>query len=94
MEKEKKEKKEEKKETTTPLIYLGPNLNKFGIINGQVYIGKSEIIKTALNEYPEAKTLFVIVDENLSLTKKQIRTPGTVENILFNKVKDKVNGGK
>lgn len=86
--------KEKKEKNSGPLIYLGPNLLKFGIINGQVYIGKDEIIKTVLNEYPEVKSLFVVVDDNLSLIKKQIRTPGTVENILFNEIKKKIDGGK
>lgn len=77
-----------------PKIYLGPNIAKYGLTQGQVYLCEDELIKTIINEYPGTKKFFISVDENLGKVKQQIREKGTVENLLYNELKLKINGGK
>ncbi|MBR8701158.1 hypothetical protein IX317_001844 [Fusobacterium sp. DD29] len=94
-----KEKKEKAIEETTQqgidhIIYLGPSIAKYGLVNGQIYIGKSDLVEVVLQEYPEARNLFVPIDEKLCEMKMRIAKHGTAENILFNELKSKINGGK
>lgn len=83
-----------KAETVGPKIYLGPNIPKYSLVTGQVYIQEDALIKKVFEEYEELRGLFVPVDEYLGMIRANIKKPGTIENLIYNDIKNKINGGK
>lgn len=92
MAKAKTENKEEKKYSK---MYLGPTIQRVGLVNGTVIIGDvKNLYKNIIKEVPEIENLFVDVNKDLALKKRAIFQKGTNENYYYGKVKEKIAGGK
>ena len=69
-----------------PVIYVGPNVLKFGIMQFQVYSdGLPEFVKRAIQAIPEIKTLIVPVEE-LEKTRAKLDNTASYENRIFKKI--------
>lgn len=76
-----------------PVIYIGPTIKKYGLNSGNIFIGSLSInIQETLKKFPILKELFVPIDENFPLIKKNIKTEGTKENILYKKIIKELGG--
>ena len=76
-------------------MYIGPTLEKEGLINGQVFIGVLEKkIELLFVRYKTLKKLFVEVDSNLSTKKINVRKQGTYENVCYLKVIEDIKEGR
>lgn len=68
-------------------MYLGPSIERYGLINGNIFENELPInIKEAINHYPLIKELFIPIDNNFSNIKKNLNVEGTKENIFFKKI--------
>lgn len=85
------ETKEDIKEAET-LIYLGPTIAGTGIIYGKAYSGGlPAYAKEFISKYPEAKDLFVGL-ENLIESKRKIAAKGTYLNTMVRELIKKTGG--
>lgn len=76
-----------------PVIYIGPTIKKYGLNSGNIFIGSLSInIQETLKKFPILKELFVPIDENFPLIKKNIKIEGTKENILYKKIIKELGG--
>lgn len=74
-------KKEDKTVQTKRLIYIGPTLRAYGIIQNTVYIGDIKTkFKDAIEKYPHITRLFVPLDK-LGTARQNMAVRGTPENI-------------
>lgn len=90
---EKKNKETQLKNKNETKIYIGPSIKKYGLSSGAIYKGElPENVKEAIKEYKEIEILFIPVDTNLALKKRNLKTPGTKENIIYKALLKKIGG--
>lgn len=76
-----------------PVIYIGPTIKKYGLNSGNIFIGSlSENVQETLKEFPILKELFVPINEDFPLIKKNLKIEGTKENILYKKIIKELGG--
>lgn len=76
-----------------PVIYIGPTIKKYGLNSGNIFIGSLSInIQETLKKFPILKELFVPINEDFPLIKKNIKIEGTKENILYKKIIKELGG--
>ncbi|MGL4566920.1 MAG: hypothetical protein ACRCU6_00160 [Fusobacteriaceae bacterium] len=74
-------------------MYIGPNLVNEGLTNGTVVRGEFDNrMQSIVEKYPLIKYLFVVVDKDLAVMKRNITIKGTMENTIFNKVLETIGG--
>lgn len=76
-------------------MYIGPTIEKVGLNHGAVINGNPKILyEKIIKEIPEIEKMLILVDENISIKKKNINLTATMENIYYNKIKERLLGGK
>ena len=76
-------------------MYIGPTIEKEGLMNGQVFIGSlDKRIELLFKKYKTLKKLFVEVDNNLSIKKINVMKQGTYENVCYLKVIEDIKEGR
>ena len=69
-----------------PVIYAGPNVLSFGVMQFQSYInGLPEFVKRAIEKIPEIKLLIVPASE-LEKVRAKLADTSTYENRIFKKI--------
>lgn len=76
-----------------PVIYIGPTIKKYGLNSGNIFIGSLSInIQETLKKFPILKELFVPINEDFPIVKKNLKIEGTKENILYKKIIKELGG--
>lgn len=76
-------------------MYIGPNLRKNHLKNGQVFIGEENSIFEEISKLDSSlKKLYVEVNEELSKRIIKCKREGTAENIIYKKIEEWVKGGE
>ena len=72
-------------------IYIGPNIQKLGLIRNQVYLGGLPAqVRAAVAMYPEIEALIVPIDE-LSEAIKKSQTKGEHLHHIYTELMDKIS---
>ena len=76
-------------------MYIGPTIEKVGLNHGAVINGNPKVLYgKIIKEIPEIEKMLIPVDQNISIKKRNINLTATLENIYYNKIKEKLLGGK
>mgnify|MGYP007070201747 FL=1 len=74
-----------------PVIYTGPNVYIYGVMQFQVYSeGLPDFVSRAIEKIPEIKDLIVPVSM-LEKTRAKLAESGSYENITFRKIQKAIN---
>ena len=57
------------------VIYIGPTIKKYGLNSGNIFIGSLSInIQETLKKFPILKELFVPINEDFPIVKKNLKS--------------------
>lgn len=89
---EKKSKEKQKEPEKVLKMYAGPSIRKYGLVSGTVYIDFPTNVEEAIKEYPEIKSLFILVDKDFAKNKEKFKTSGSKENLILKRILEKLGG--
>lgn len=75
------------------LMYIGPTLFNEGLSTGTVVRGEFDArMNSIFEKYQMIEHLFIPVDKDLGIMKRNVKIKGTIEHTIYNKVLETMGG--